>query len=328
MPGQELHHRLRVRHVLAHAHAQRLEPLQELEGVERAQHRADVAQRLDPRLHDPGEVAEGLVEADAVVAGRRLGQPRELAVVPLEPTAVDDHAADARPVPADELGGAVHDDVGAPLDRPTQVRRGEGVVDHQRQAVLVRDGRQRFEVDHVDLGVGHGLGVHGAGARRDRARERLRVVGIDEDGVDAEPAQGDVELGDGAAVEGLAGHELVAGVHQADDGQELGGLTAAGGERADPALERGHALLEGGGGRVHDARVDVAEALQREQVGRVLRVFEHVARGLVDRHRPRPRHRVRSLPGMQRPRVETEGVFGRHSRVVCLVREAGVWASP
>ena len=34
---------------------------------------------------------------------------------------------------------------------------------------------------------------------------------------------------------------------------------------ADAAFERRHALLEHGRGRIHDARVDVAELLQREQ---------------------------------------------------------------
>ena len=34
---------------------------------------------------------------------------------------------------------------------------------------------------------------------------------------------------------------------------------------ADAAFERGHPLFEHGGGRVHDARVDVAELLQGER---------------------------------------------------------------
>ena len=52
------------------------------------------------------------------------------------------------------------------------------------------------------------------------------------------------------------------------------------------ALERGDALLEDVSGGVHDARVDVAELLQREEVGGVRGVFEGVRSRLVDRHRP------------------------------------------
>ena len=39
-------------------------------------------------------------------------------VAPVELAAVDDHAADRGAVAADKLGGRVHDDVGAEVDRP------------------------------------------------------------------------------------------------------------------------------------------------------------------------------------------------------------------
>ena len=67
------------------------------------------------------------------------------------------------------------------------------------------------------------------------------------------------------------------------DAQRLGGLT--GGERdgAEPALQRGDALLEHVLGRVHDPRVDVAELGQPEQGRGVVGVAEGVRGGLVDR---------------------------------------------
>ena len=46
---------------------------------------------------------------------------------------------------------------------------------------------------------------------------------------------------------------------QVEQCDRLGRLTARDGERADAAVERGHALLEDGLGRVHDAGVDVAQ---------------------------------------------------------------------
>ena len=58
-------------------------------------------------------------------------------------------------------------------------------------------------------------------------------------------------------------------------------------QRRDAALERGEALLQHVVRRVHDAGVDVAQFLEREQVGGVLGV-ELVGRGLVDRHRDGP----------------------------------------
>ena len=57
----------------------------------------------------------------------------------------------------------------------------------------------------------------------------------------------------------------------------------ANGHRADPALERGDALLQHVLGRVHDPRVDVAELGEPEQRRGVLGVAEDVGRRLVDR---------------------------------------------
>ena len=65
----------------------------------------------------------------------------------------------------------------------------------------------------------------------------------------------------------------------------LGGLARGDEQGADAALERGDALLDDVGGRVHDARVDVAELLEPEQVRGVVGVVEDVARRLVDRQR-------------------------------------------
>ena len=54
-----------------------------------------------------------------------------------------------------------------------------------------------------------------------------------------------------------------------------------------------------GGGRVRQARVDVAESLQIEQAGRVLGRIEHVGSGLIQRHRAAAGGGVRHLPGVQ-----------------------------
>ncbi len=57
------------------------------------------------------------------VRRHRLGHPREVAVAPVEPPGLDHHTAERGAVAADELRRRVHDDVGAPLDRPAQVGR-------------------------------------------------------------------------------------------------------------------------------------------------------------------------------------------------------------
>ena len=113
--------------------------------------------------HDEGRRAELLGEDDAVIAGVGLGHGRELARGrPVEAAAVDEDAADGDAVAAEELGGRMHDDVGAVLERPAQIGRGEGGIEHQRQLVLVRDVGHRLDVEHLEPGIAERLGEHQA----------------------------------------------------------------------------------------------------------------------------------------------------------------------
>ena len=142
-PGQPLGDRQRVVAVALHAQRQRLDPGQDQEGVERRDRRAEVAQAEHARGDGEGEIAEGLVQHDAAIFRARLRQHRIVARLrPVEGAAIDDDAADRIAVAADELGQRMHDDVGAMLDRPHQIGRGQRVVDDQRQAVLVGDRRR------------------------------------------------------------------------------------------------------------------------------------------------------------------------------------------
>ena len=61
---------------------------------------------------------------------------------------------------------------------------------------------------------------------------------------------------------------------------------------------------------IHDARIDVAEALQVEQRGGVRGVFEDVRGGLINGHGARAGFGVRPLSGVQRARGEAEGAVG------------------
>ena len=110
------------------------------------------------------------------------------------------------------------------------------------------------------------------------------------------------------------GDDVVAGLAQRADDEELGRLTAGGRHRADSAFEAGHSLLERGDGRVADAGVDVAELLQREEVGSVGGVLEHEAGRLEDRHRPSTGDRFGVGAGMDRPGAKPPLAFALSSR--------------
>jgi hypothetical protein len=72
-----------------------------------------------------------------------------------------------------------------------------------------------------------------------------------------------------------------------------------------PTPPVGNALLKNIAGGIHDARVDVAEFLQREQVRRVLGILELIRGRLIDRHGARIRRGIGQLPGVQLPGGET-----------------------
>jgi len=57
----------------------------------------------------------------------------------------------------------MHHDIGAPVAGPAQVGRRHRVVDHQRNFRLVRDFRQRLDVDDIDERIAKRLGVEKLG---------------------------------------------------------------------------------------------------------------------------------------------------------------------
>ena len=243
--GEEFQHRERVAHMALHADAQRLDALQQLERVGRRQARAEIAQALGARAHDEGGLAELLVEDDAVIAGIGFGQHRKLAgSVPVEPAAIDDDAADRDAVAADPFGRGVHHDIGAELDRAAEERRRKGVVDQQRNLGVMRDLRDRRNIQHLEAGIADGLADHQPRIRLDRGAEFVERARLDEGGGDAEARQRVRQQVDGAAIERGGGDDMVAGIEQRCDRQMQRGHAARGADRADAGFQRREPLLE------------------------------------------------------------------------------------
>jgi hypothetical protein len=133
----------------------------------------------------------------------------------------------------------------------------------------------------------------------------VQVVRLDEGGVDAEAAHRVVQQVLRAAVQRGAGDDVRAGAHQRRHAQVQRGLAAGGGDGADAAFQRRHPLLQHRVGRVADAAIDVAGALQVEQGGGVVARLEDERRGEVDRHGARAGRRVGGGAGVQRKGVES-----------------------
>ena len=186
-------------------------------------------------------------------------------------------------MPADVLGGRMDHDGGTVIERPADHGRG-GVVHDQRHAELAPDRGHLADREHGELRVGQRLGIVGAGAVVGRPPEGLGVGRIGEAHGDAHGRQRVGEQVPGAAIEVGGADHVVAGPAQVLQRHRRGGLAGADGQRRNAAFERRHPLLQRITGGIHDARIDVAELLQPEQVRRMLRVAELVGRGLHDRH--------------------------------------------
>ena len=65
----------------------------------------------------------------------------------------------------------MHDDVGAVLERPTQIGRRQRVVDDERHAGAPRDRGDGRDVDDDAAGIGDGLDEDRLGLRRHRLLE-------------------------------------------------------------------------------------------------------------------------------------------------------------
>jgi hypothetical protein len=116
----------------------------------------------------------------------------------------------------------------------------------------------------------------------------------------------------GAAVEGAAGDDVVAGLGQVEDGQGDGRRARGQGQGADPAVEFGQTLFQHVGGGVHDPGIDIPHFLESEQIGGMLRGGEIVGTGLVDRHRPGQGGGIGNLSGVQGAGAETVIAVVRH----------------
>src|SRR5687767_5154092 len=156
---EELSDRERVGNVPVHAHAECLDPLYKQEGIERADTWSKIAQAFHPRANNERDVLEHIPEHHTVIGRRRLADLRKIALAVVELAPVYDDSSDTGAVAAHELGERVHDDVAAEIDWAAEVRSSEGIVDHQRYIVIVRDLRHRLDVEHIAARITDRLAV-------------------------------------------------------------------------------------------------------------------------------------------------------------------------
>jgi hypothetical protein len=206
------------------------------------------------------------------------------------------------------LGGGIDDDVGAVVEGLADHRR-RGVVDDQGHTQLFTDLRHLADREDVKLGVGQGFRIVGPGFVVGGPAEVFRIGGIDETDLDPHGLEGVGEEVPGAAIEVGGADDVVSRAGDVLDREGRGRL--AGGDRQGrcAAFQCRDPLLQHVAGRVHDPGVDIAQLLQREELGGMLGAVELIGGGLVDRHRHGTRGRIVAVAGVEHDGL---GIAGRH----------------
>ena len=294
------------------AQRQGLGALEQDPGVERADAGTLVTQQDGADIGCEGGGTGSLGKRDAMVGGVGLGDLGVLSArLPIEVTAVDDHTAQRGAVAADELGCGVDNDIGAMLQRTEQIRGAEGVVDDNRQTVLLGDLGDGVDVGDVRVGVAERLEIDDRGVVLDGTLDLFQVMGIDKRGLDAKLGERMLQQVVGATVDGLLSHHVVTGLGKSLQGIGDGSSTGGDGKTCHATLERGDTVLEDALGGVGQTAVDVTGVGKTKAVGGVLGVAEHIARGLVDRHGTGVGCRIGALlANVQLQGIETKGVLG------------------
>ncbi len=222
-----------------------LEALQQQPGVDRRERRAEGAHDLHARLHGVAEVAEGLVEDHAVVAGRGRRSYSGTCRCPSGtcPTRRSRRPSWCRGRRCTWSPSARR------CRRPTRAAgRGRARARCCRPragcsascAIFASASMSTTLIERI----AERLGVEQLGVRLDRSAEVLRVVGIDERRLDAELLQVHAEQRVRAAVERRGGDDVVAGLQQRQDRDRLGRLAGGawraprGRPRAPPCAPR------------------------------------------------------------------------------------------
>ena len=270
--------------VTLHPQRQGLDPHQRVMRRLRVQRHAEVTQTNGDAVEGEGQRSKGLMELQAVIGGLRRGQGRELvAGRPVKLARVDNHAAGDRTVAGQVFGHRMHHQCRAMFDRAAEVRRGRGVINDQRQANLVGNGRDRRQVGHIAAGVRDRFTENRAGVVIHSGLNRGQIFEINKLGRPAEPFDGLAELGDRATIKTGGHHHVIARLHQREQRHDLGCVARRAANRADAAFQRGHTFLQNRHGRVGQTRVDVTHLLQVKQRGRVVCIAEHIGGRLIDR---------------------------------------------
>ena len=101
----------------------------------------------------------------------------------------------------DELGGGMDDDICSPLEGAAQIRCGEGVIHHKRDARLMSNCGYFFKREDVDARVAQSFAPYDFRIGANGATEVFRINRVDQCDIDPDAWESIDELVIGATVE-------------------------------------------------------------------------------------------------------------------------------
>ena len=194
----------------------------------------------------------------------------------------------------------------APIDGPTQVRRGKGVVDDQRNPLAVGQGGEGLKIQDGAAGVADRFPVKAPCFRCDRFFPGFQITRIDIMNLDRKFLQRMRELRDRATIKVGRSDDFIPRFQKRHEHGKLSRHTARQSNGTGCTFERCQAFLEDSGRRVADASVNVAVELQVKKFGRLFGVLEHVGRGLVDGDRAGTHMRVGNMTRVKHTGFESK----------------------
>ena len=216
---------------------------------------------------------------------------------------------------AEILGGRVHDEIHAPLERPRVVGRGEGGVDDGLHPVLPADGGEALEIQHAVVGIGGRFAQQHPRGGADRVLQRLVVARGHRGHLDAVARERLVEELPRAPVAVVGDHGVRAARQHGEERGGHGGHAAREEQAVAGALEGGQLGLGDLLGGVAVAPVLDALDLAVEVVLQLLGVGEGEGRGLDDRGRQRVGGLGPRLAAVHRQRARAQRLLGRLDRL-------------
>ena len=163
----------------------------------------------------------------------------------------------------------------------------EGVVHHQRHAVVMGDLRKALDIQHFHAGIGEGLPEKKLRLGTEASVHfRVRGLVVHERHLDAHLLQRDTQQVEGAAVDVVQAHDMVPGLADVQAGEQVRRLAGRGQDRAHAAFQCGNAGRDGIVGGILETGVEVTAVLQVEEPAHLVGGFIFEGRALHDGQLP------------------------------------------